>query len=384
MVRVMSKVIVKVSYHNPRSKSKNISGYAEYIATREGVELRNQDPNRPPDTTYADYVATRPGVEKRGNHGLFSIEDKPINLKSVSNELKNHAGNVWTVIVSLKREDAQAKGYDNSEAWRELITDKAEDIAKNFNLPITELCCYAAFHNEGEHPHIHMLVYSKHPEIYGGYHKASSLQNLKSVFTNEIFSEELSEIYKLKTGYRDELRKAGADAIRSLAEHIRENKNASSDAIRKFKDLALRLKSVDGRKVYGYLPSDVKDMVDDLLKEIASDPRFVELYEKWYEQKALQQEFYNSKEIERLPIEQNDEFKSIRNAIVKEAAKLKVESDVASQIAVDDIIDLLCSVYVHQADEMDLQNSGCGNAVVESQKDVDEALGIKHQTRLNV
>ena len=80
----MSRVVVKVKYHNPHTASKSIGGYAEYIAKREGVELRNQDKDRTEDTTYADYIATRPGVEKRGSHGLFSIEDRPISLSKVS------------------------------------------------------------------------------------------------------------------------------------------------------------------------------------------------------------------------------------------------------------------------------------------------------------
>lgn len=377
MVTTMSRVVVKVAYHNPHSATKSISGYAEYIATREGVELRNQDKERPKDTTYADYIAMRSGVETRGAHGLFTIQDRPISLSEVSKELKEHKGNVWTVIISLKKEDAVKTGYDNSEAWRELITDKANDIARDFNLPIDQMNCYAAFHTSKDHPHIHMIVYSKNPSVYSGYHKESSLQNLKSILTNEIFSEELSEIYKMKSGYRDELRKAATEAIRKLAKDVMANKNVSPEVIKKFNDLVSRLQTIEGRKIYGYLPKDAKDMVDDLLREISKEPKLSELYDKWCELKSMQQQFYNSKETESIPIEKNDEFKSIRNAIVKEATRITATSDTATQIAVDDIVDLLCQIYVSSADEFDL-NQNYDGTVVEEQEEVDEALGIKH------
>ena len=371
MVMIMSRVVVKVAYHNPNSSSRSISGYANYIATREGVELRDQD------TTYADYIATRPGVEKCGVHGLFSIEDRPVSLKEVSDELKEYKGNVWTVIVSLKRDDATNTGFDNGEAWRELLSSKADEIAKNFKLPPSEMNCYAAFHDAKDHPHIHMIVYSKNPSVYSGYHKESSLQNLKSIFTRDIFNDELSDIYKMKTAYRDELRSVGCEEIRKLASDIMAKKNTSSEVMTKFKELAQSISFIEGKKTYGYLPQDAKHMVDDLLKEIARDPRIVELYDKWYEQKALQQQFYNSNEVIKVPIEENDEFKSIRNAIVKEAAKVMVISNTATQIAVDDIVNLLCQVFVHQANEMELNQSE-NNSVIEEQKEVDEALGIKH------
>ena len=383
----MSRVVVKVSYHNPRTSSKNIAGYAEYIAKREGVEIRNQDKARPPDTTYADYIATRPGVETRGSHGLFSIEDRPISLSKVSNELKEYSGNVWTVIISLKREDAIKTGFDNSEAWRELISEKAEDIAKNFNLPVSALNCYAAFHDAGEHPHIHMIVYSKDPKVHPGYHKQSSLQKLKSVFTRKIFEEELSDIYKHKSEFRDLLREEAIERIRTLANDVKTNKNVEPNIVSKFIHLSEQLEGINGKKVYGYMPEEIKTLVDDLLKDISSDPRLTELYNKWYEQKEIQQEFYNSNKPERIPIEKNEEFRSIKNAIVREASRLHLshkeneQQQTAASIAVDDLIDMLCQIYVSGADDMELNDDGQEDSIKEIQDEVDEALGIKHDNK---
>lgn len=379
MVITMSRVIVKVNYHNPKSATKSISGYAKYIAKREGVEIRNQDKDRPLEITYADYIATRPGVETRGSHGLFSIEDRPISLSKVSEDLNAYKGNVWTVIVSLRKDDAVKTGYDSSEAWRELIASRANDIAKNFNIPVNELNCYAAFHKSDEHPHIHMIVWSKNQMSYPGYHKSSNLQALKSIFTREIFDEELSEIYQSKGLYRDELRTSASERIRQLVEDIKNDKTVSPTFVSKFIELSERLSTIEGKKVYGYLTSDVKDMVDDLLREISSEPLFTELYDKWYELKEQQDAFYSSKVRERIPIEKNDEFKSIKNAIVREASRMKLsnsssENIVAAECALDDLLDMLSQIYAHSADEHDLNYQ----EVIEEQSEVDEALGIKH------
>lgn len=377
----MSRVIVKVSYHNPRTSRKSVAGYANYIATREGVEKREQNVEDSSDTTYADYIATRPGVEKRGNHGLFSIENRPISLSAVSDELKGYKGNVWTVIVSLKGDDGTKTGFDNSEAWRELITDKANDIAKCFGIPIDQLNCYAAFHNEREHPHIHMIVYSKNPAVYRGYHSENSLQKLKSSFTREIFKEELSDIYKMKDKFRDDVRQEGIDKINKLADEVRVNKNISNEVIDKFKELSDRLSSYSGKKTYGYLPKDIKELVDEILKLISQDDKMNELYNSWYEMKEQQQGFYNSNPVNRVPIEQNKEFTSIKNAIVREAYRVNVTRDSSSEeinsastFAVGEILELLCMVYCHAADQASIDD----DSIIEQQSEVDKALGIKH------
>ena len=78
---------------------------------------------------FAGYMAMRPGVEKRGAHGLFNKSDEPIVLDRAANEIANHPGNVWSHVVSLRREDAIRLGYDNSERWRELVMRHIADLS---------------------------------------------------------------------------------------------------------------------------------------------------------------------------------------------------------------------------------------------------------------
>ena len=102
---------------------------------------------------FVGYMAMRPGVEKRGTHGLFNESDEPIVLDRAANEIANHPGNVWSHVISLRREDAIRLGYDNSERWRELVMRHIADIAEQTKIPLCNLKWYAAFHDTTHHPH---------------------------------------------------------------------------------------------------------------------------------------------------------------------------------------------------------------------------------------
>ena len=145
----MSKLIQKAGFLNPKRAGR----YMNYIATRDGVELLDENA----DSIYMHYIATRPRAEKHGEHGLFRAEDA-VDLEKTMDELKAHEGNVWTIIYSLRREDAARLGYDNATSWRALLRSKQADFAEAMQIPPSQLRWYAAFHDEGDHPHIHMML----------------------------------------------------------------------------------------------------------------------------------------------------------------------------------------------------------------------------------
>lgn len=105
---------------------------------------------------YMRYIATRPRVERHGEHGLFS--SRPASLNAALREVEQHSGNVWTFIWSLRREDAARLGYDHAESWRKLIKAHQVEIAEAMKIPSDRLRWYAAFHDEGHHPHVHAMV----------------------------------------------------------------------------------------------------------------------------------------------------------------------------------------------------------------------------------
>ncbi len=138
---------------------------------------------------YLDYIANRPRVEKFDTHGLFTAGDAPLVLSQVAEEVAAHTGNVWTPIISLRREDATRLGYDSARVWKALLSSKAMELAENLKIHPDHLKWYAAFHNESHHPHIHMICYSTDPKE--GYLTKQGIRKMKSSLANEIFRQEL-------------------------------------------------------------------------------------------------------------------------------------------------------------------------------------------------
>lgn len=162
--------------------------------------------------TYADYIATRPRVQKFGTHGLFSDSDEPIELEQISLELLSYKGNVWTVIISLRREDAVEYGYDHGERWRDMLRGQTEKLSSALHIPMTDLKWYAAFHDESYHPHVHLIAYAEHSK--NGYLDDKGINSLRSAYANAIFDRKLIiKLYQEQTVERDKLRSVSREII---------------------------------------------------------------------------------------------------------------------------------------------------------------------------
>lgn len=269
--------------------------------------------------TYLNYIATRPNVEKFGEHGLFGSEDD-VDLKGVKSELSKHNGVVWMPIISLKREDAARLGFDNADAWKDLIRAKQIDLADTFGIPQSDFKWYAAFHNEGHHPHCHMVIYST--ESTRGFIREKEIEDIKSMFAKEIFHDDLYHLYDAKTKQRDKISIESKEKLSELADKISKKDYSDSEICPMLVSLADKLKEVGGKKQYGYLPKSLKKDVDDIVKAMAKDKDISKLYDEWC---GIQQKIvgiYHSKEIEHPPLWENKEFRKIKNAVIDEAKKL--------------------------------------------------------------
>ena len=374
----MPRIIMKSPYIKPNSKT-HIGNYISYIATRDGVEMADstqkfmeatsvqkkiinkllidypdskdlyeyQDyldkPNRGnadelilriaeahaelfgDREKYISYIAQRPRVEKISSHGLFTDGGVPIVLSDVQKEVAESKSNVWTHIISLKREDAERLGYNNAKAWMNLIRSQRNMIAENMKIAPENFRWYAAFHNEGHHPHIHMIAYSTKPNE--AYLTEKGIENIKSNLAKVIFRQDLISIYQKQTEHRDRLRAEARDIVEDLVSKINSEIYISASIQHKLLELADRLSKTKGKKVYGYLKPDVKAIVDSIVDELAIDNRIKKLYDLWYEQKENTIRTYTDEIPDRIPLAQNKEFKSIKNAIIKEALKLNITED---------------------------------------------------------
>ena len=301
----MAKLILKAPYYKPghRTESgRSRGGYAEYIATREGVEILRGG--------MLGYIG-----ERQGSNGLFSDEGEKINLSAISREIDQHPGNVWGIIISLKREDAERLGYNSAEQWMNLLRSHRNDIAKEMHILPSNLRWYAAYHNKEKNPHVHVMVWSKEPRE--PFLSREGIHNLKQTFATDIFRQELTSIYKKQTEVRDDLKEKYKNIIAKMVAEIKNGDHAvSPELVMKMQLLSEKLEKHKGKKVYGYLDKNTKALVNEIVKILGNDPQLSQLYDAWYGYKCETVRTYTDTMPEKIPIEENEEFKSIRNAVV--------------------------------------------------------------------
>ena len=308
----MARLILKAPYYKPRAKApagKTRGGYANYIATREGVEIL-------PRGGMVGYVG-----ERRGSNGLFSDDGHDIVLSEIQEEMDAHPGNIWGLIFSLKREDSERLSYNQASQWVSLLRSHRNDIAREMHIAPGNLRWYAAYHNAEGHPHVHMLVWSKSP--HEPYLSTVGIHNIKKTIAADIFRQDNISNYKRQTQARDDLKEQFRIRIAEINREIQSGSFSVSEAlVQKLEELSVSLEKHKGKKVYGYLSKKNKDMVDEIVKMVAKDKKIVELYDLWYRLQCENYRNYTDQMPEKIPLESNKEFKSLRNFVVKSASEM--------------------------------------------------------------
>ena len=271
---------------------------------------------------YAKYIALRPRAERLGEHGLFG-DDDAVDLAAVADELDHYTGNVWTHIISLHREDAERLGYNHADAWRTLLRTHRNDIAAAMKIPPEDFRWYAAFHDEGNHPHVHMMAWSVKPNQ--AYLSKDGIRQIKSTLTNQIFRQELLHVYEQKSKSRDELVAEARKAMLELVKAMQEMTCIHPEAEQMIWDLSRQLGQVGGRKTYGYLPKPMKKLVDEIVDQMARLPTVDACYQTWWELQCQVEDYYSEgKKRLRPPLSQQKEFCQIKNAVIREAEHIRM------------------------------------------------------------
>lgn len=271
--------------------------------------------------TYADYIATRPRAEKIGSHGLFTDSDTQIILSKVAEELNKFEGNVFTMIVSLRREDATRLGFDHGKRWRDMLRAHTQELAEALRIPYTNLRWYSAFHNEGNHPHIHLMAYSVNPKE--GFLTKKGVMAMRSSLANDIFADELHNEFTEQTVVRDNLKSEWKELVAGIIFALDSSNKPYTEVQKKIILLAERLRNTNGKKVYGYLKKDVKDLIDSIVDLIGQDENITKLYDLWWERKCeILRTYYQEVPQKKPPISENKEFKSLKNDVIREALKI--------------------------------------------------------------
>ena len=275
------------------------------------------------------YVAERPGVEKLGKHGLFSDSDDEIVLAQAQKNIAEHQGNVWSHVISLTREDAERLGYVTPEMWRNLIMRHTDDIAKAQNIRLENLRWYAAFHNTAHHPHIHLLVYST--DIKEGFLTENGIEQIKSAFANDIFHNELYQVYKKQTDVRDKLRSEAESVMKNLLSELQNNIQFDPQFEQLVLKLQTQLRNSKGKKVYGYLQPNVKKTVDQIVSLLAQNPVLKKMYDEWCKLEQQKYETYTGAVQKFPPLEENKVFKPIKNAVIRAVLEMDFSMEMFSE-----------------------------------------------------
>ena len=273
---------------------------------------------------YLKYIATRPGAEKHGAHGLFGRQENT-ELTAAMHDLTAHDGNVWTIIYSLHREDAERLGYNNAAAWRKLLVSQQNKFAEAFHVPVSALHWYAAYHDADTHPHIHMMIWTDQETVL----KRDAVVKLRSAMTNSIFQAELENLYIRKDAAYKDVTEAARTAMHGLVDRMESVSDPPASIQQKLLELALELRTVGGKKQYAYLKKPLKDKVDSIVDELETLPEVAAYYAVWNGLRDTLEGYYKNRPRQHNPLSQQKEFRAIKNAIIQEAERLRQQMEQA-------------------------------------------------------
>ena len=302
-----SREYVEFKNYETASTKSNATNFINAVIERDDVRRLDK---------LVSYIAKRPGVEKIGTHGLFSQTDDKIDLDEVAEEVNAHKGIVFTHILSLRREDAERLGYNNAQAWKDLVRRNIAELAEAHNISLSNLKWYAGFHNKDHHPHIHLVVYSKDGKQ--GWITKKTIEDMRRLFGNDVFRNEQYKLFQMETQQRDLVK----ERVKDLIEDAFSMYPVSWEMQCLFETLRQQLKNYSGKKVYGYLPKEIKETVNKIVAEFAKDEDVAELYAEWNKINREKLSLYYEKKEPDTPLEDNKEFRSLKNDIIRAAMQM--------------------------------------------------------------
>ncbi len=322
----MPKIIVTSRYIKPNAH-KRFGNFVKYIATREGVEkpAQQSEKNRDLDREiFMNYLNSRPN-----SHGLFSEKDDPLVLDKVAKEVANHPGALWTHVVSLKRKDAERMGYTDLEHWRNLVRRHVSDMAAAHKISEDNFRWYAAFHNKETNPHVHIVVYSADGKQ--GFLTEKGIKKIRSTFANDIYHDELQNLYQQQPQVRDKLRSEAESVMNNLLSELQNNNPFDPQLEQLILKLQSQLRNSKGKKVYGYLQPNVKKTVDQIIAELAKNPMLKKMYDEWCALEQQKYETYTSAGQKFPPLEENKVFKPIKNAVINAVLEMDFSTEMSAE-----------------------------------------------------
>lgn len=85
------------------------------------------------------------------------------------------------------------------------------------------------------------------------------------------------------------------------------------------------VRTVSGKKQYGYLKKDMKQLVDRVVDELEKQPDVRRFYGEWTALRDQIEGYYKDSPREQLPLSKQKEFRAIKNLVIREVLDLNLE-----------------------------------------------------------
>ena len=215
------------------------------------------------------------------------------------------------------------EAYNNAAAWRKLLISQQNKFSEAFHIPASALHWYAAYHDADTHPHIHMMIWTDQETVL----KRDAVVKLRSAMTNSIFQAELENLYIRKDAAYKDVSEAAREVMRELVDRMESVSAQPASIQQKLLELALELRTVSGKKQYGYLKKSLKDKVDEIVDELEKLPEVAAYYAVWNGLRDTLEGYYKNRPRQHNPLSQQKEFRAIKNAIIQEADRLRQQME---------------------------------------------------------
>ena len=264
-------------------------------------------------SSYISYMGKREGAEIIAHgHGLFGEEDD-INLSRVQKEAATYRGPVFNHTFSLKREDAERLGYTKAGEWKRMLQSCIFDIGELYGIKATNLHWYAAFHDNADKPHIHLLIYGS--EENKGKKPEDGL-GIASVVSRYIFRMSPYMMYNDNSARRQAL----ADKFHKRISEINPESIVFSPELTELMgDVNIKLHKVRGDKRYHNLKRDIKEDIDRIILRLTDSGELKEIYDIWNQMNMEGLTIYHSPDREEVSADKNQLLNPLKNEFISES-----------------------------------------------------------------
>ncbi|OZQ77431.1 MobP3 family relaxase [Paenibacillus odorifer] len=319
--------------------SRILPNYAEVLEISALIyKQRFFHPNRPKTAVsnyvHIGYIATRPGAVRHENlpHGLFGkmqagsidVFQSWQEVARIARDISKQGKNMYRSVISLRTETAMELGLNDFEAWQQYIEQHIATLAAHNRIKTENLCWAAAFHNEKDHPHLHIVFWDKeqtimknftHPEIPNRIRK----QLIKDSFAFKI-KEFCAERDLAKTGithitddvleqFETHVKSLNPQSFRALQQRFEHEDEdsllrlpkhnlANFQSVEQLASHLLQLRQAlpkNSRLAYQLLTPDSKSLVDKFAQDLLQqNPYLAEMVETYVKAKLEVAKLYTS------------------------------------------------------------------------------------------